>query len=87
MSSGRTAAGSLGVAFVFAIFRCRHYGDGLCRLYRFLGATPLIQRRSRFWEQAAWDIVQKSGSPLARDAEASTTRERIIELGQKGVRK
>jgi hypothetical protein len=39
---------------------------------------------------AAWDILQKSGSPLASDAHAATTRERlakrIIEMGQKGVR-
>jgi hypothetical protein len=39
---------------------------------------------------AAWDIVQKSGSPLADEAQAATTRERlakrIIEMGQKGAR-
>jgi hypothetical protein len=39
---------------------------------------------------AAWDILQKSGSPLASEAQAATTRERlakrIIEMGQKGVR-
>ena len=39
---------------------------------------------------AAWDILQKSGSPLASEAHAATTRERlakrIIEMGQKGVR-
>jgi hypothetical protein len=38
----------------------------------------------------AWDILQKSGSPLAREAPATTTRERlakrIIEMGRKGVR-
>jgi hypothetical protein len=36
---------------------------------------------------AAWDILQKSGTPLASDV---TTRERlakrIIEMGQKGAR-
>ena len=39
---------------------------------------------------AAWDALQKSGSPLASDARAMTTRERlakrIIEMGQKGMR-
>lgn len=39
---------------------------------------------------AAWDTLQKSGNPLASDAQAVTTRERlakrIIEMGQKGVR-
>jgi hypothetical protein len=39
---------------------------------------------------AAWDALQKSGSPLASDAQATTTRERlakrIIEMGQKGMR-
>jgi hypothetical protein len=39
---------------------------------------------------AAWDALQKSGSPLASDAQAMTTRERlaklIIEIGQKGTR-
>jgi hypothetical protein len=39
---------------------------------------------------AAWDALQKSGSPLASDAQAMTTRERlakrIIEMGQKGTR-
>ena len=39
---------------------------------------------------AAWDALQKSGSPLAGDAKAVTTRERlakrIIEMGQKGMR-
>jgi hypothetical protein len=39
---------------------------------------------------AAWDIVQKSGSPLPDEAQAATTRERlakrIIEMGQKGAR-
>jgi len=39
---------------------------------------------------AAWDTLQKSGSPLARDAHAATTHERlakrIIEMGQNGVR-
>ena len=39
---------------------------------------------------AAWDALQKSGSPLASDAQAATTRERlakrIIERGQKGMR-
>jgi hypothetical protein len=39
---------------------------------------------------AAWDALQKSGSPLASDAQAMTTRERlakrIIEMGQKGMR-
>ena len=38
---------------------------------------------------AAWDIVQKSGIPLA-NAQATTARERlakrIIEMGQKGTR-
>ena len=38
----------------------------------------------------ACDILQKSGSPLASEAQAATTRERlakrIIEMGQKGVR-
>lgn len=39
---------------------------------------------------AAWDALQKSGSPLASDAQATTAREllakRIIEMGQKGTR-
>ena len=39
---------------------------------------------------AAWDALQKSGSPLASDAQAMTARERlakrIIEMGQKGMR-
>lgn len=39
---------------------------------------------------AAWDTVQKCGSPLADEAQAAITRERlakrIIELGQKGER-
>jgi hypothetical protein len=39
---------------------------------------------------AAWDILQKSSSPLASDAQAMTTRERlakrIIEMGKKGLR-
>jgi hypothetical protein len=39
---------------------------------------------------AAWDALQKSGSPLASDAQAMTTRERlakrIVEMGQKGIR-
>jgi hypothetical protein len=39
---------------------------------------------------AAWDALQKSGSPLASDAQAVTTRERlakrIVEMGQKGMR-
>jgi hypothetical protein len=39
---------------------------------------------------AAWDALQKSGSPLASDAHAITTRERlakrIIAMGQKGMR-
>jgi hypothetical protein len=39
---------------------------------------------------AAWGALQKSGSPLAGDAKAVTTRERlakrIIEMGQKGMR-
>jgi hypothetical protein len=38
---------------------------------------------------AAWDVVQKSGIPLA-NAQATTARERlakrIIEMGQKGTR-
>jgi hypothetical protein len=53
----------------------------------------LIQRPSRFWEQhfdAAWDTIQKSGSPLAGETQAAITRERlakrIIEMGQKGER-
>ena len=37
----------------------------------------------------AWDTLRKSGSPLARDAQAMRTREglakRIIEMGQKGL--
>jgi hypothetical protein len=39
---------------------------------------------------AAWRTVLKSGSPLASDAEATTTRERlakrIIEMGKQGER-
>jgi hypothetical protein len=39
---------------------------------------------------AAWDTLRNSGSPLAGDAHAATTRERlakrIIETGQQGVR-
>jgi hypothetical protein len=39
---------------------------------------------------AAWDIVRKTGGPLASDAQAMTARERlakrIIEMGQKGMR-
>jgi hypothetical protein len=39
---------------------------------------------------AAWDVLQKSGSPLGSDGQAMTTRERlakrIIEMGQKGMR-
>ena len=39
---------------------------------------------------AVWDTVRKSGSPLADEAQAAITRERlakrIIELGQKGER-
>jgi hypothetical protein len=38
----------------------------------------------------AWDTVKKSGSPLAADGQAASTREllakRIIEMGQKGER-
>ena len=39
---------------------------------------------------AAWDALQKSGSPLVSDGHAMTARERlakrIIEMGQKGTR-
>ena len=39
---------------------------------------------------AAWETVQKSGSPLASEAEAAATRERIakriIEMGTQGER-
>jgi hypothetical protein len=39
---------------------------------------------------SAWDTVKKSGSPLASDGQAESTREllarRIIELGHKGER-
>jgi hypothetical protein len=39
---------------------------------------------------AAWETVQKSGSPLADEAQATTTRERlakrIIEMGRQGER-
>ena len=39
---------------------------------------------------AAWDILKKSDSPLASEAQAATTRERlakrIIEMGRKGAR-
>jgi hypothetical protein len=39
---------------------------------------------------AAWDTVKKSGSPLAEDDRAASTREvlakRIIEMGKKGER-
>ena len=39
---------------------------------------------------SAWNIVRKTGGPLASDARAMTTRERlgkrIIEMGQKGTR-
>jgi hypothetical protein len=38
----------------------------------------------------AWDTVKKSGSPLAADGQAASTREvlakRIIEMGKKGER-
>ena len=40
--------------------------------------------------EAAWTVVEKSGSPLAEPGQAMTTRERmakrIIELGQRGER-
>jgi hypothetical protein len=39
---------------------------------------------------AAWDIIHKSGGPLAGEAQAAITRERlakrIIEMAQKGER-
>lgn len=39
---------------------------------------------------AAWETVQKSGSPFANEAEATATRERlakrIIEMGKQGAR-
>jgi hypothetical protein len=39
---------------------------------------------------AAWETIQKSGSPLAGEAEATSTRERlakrIIEMGKQGER-
>jgi hypothetical protein len=61
---------------------------------------PCLQKDSSFDPEAvailgaafdaAWDALQKSGSPLASDAHAMTTRERlakrIIEMGQKGMR-
>ena len=96
MSCGSSLKGrrqiGLAVAFVFPQ-RGRQEGDGLCRLFRSFGTAPLIQRRSQFLGaafDAAWDALQKSGSPLASDAQAMTTRERlakrIIEMGQKGMR-
>jgi hypothetical protein len=87
---GRRQIGSA-VAFVFPR-GVPPEGDGLCRLFRsFRRTAPLIQRRSRGAAfDAAWDALQKSGSPLASDAHAMTTRERlakrIIEMGQKGMR-
>jgi hypothetical protein len=50
--------------------------------------APLIQRCAILGAafDAAWDALQKSGSPLKSDAQAMTTRERlakrIIEMGQ-----
>ena len=39
---------------------------------------------------SAWDTIKKSGSPLAADDQAASTREvlakRIIEMGQRGER-
>jgi hypothetical protein len=61
---------------------------------------PFLQKHSSFDPEAvailgaafdaAWDALQKSGSALASDAQAMTTRERlakrIVEMGQKGTR-
>ena len=65
-----------------------------------MSIIPFLQKDSSFDPEAvailgaafdaAWDALQKSGSPLASDAQAMTTRERlakrIIEMGQKGMR-
>ena len=64
-----------------------------------MSIIPFLQKDSSFDPEAvailgaafdaAWDIVQKSGIPLA-NAQATTARERlakrIIEMGQKGMR-
>ena len=65
-----------------------------------MSIIPFLQKDSSFDPEAvavlgaafdaAWDALQKSGRPLASDAQAMTTRERlakrIIEMVQKGMR-